>query len=135
MAKEFWTNNVTGEVMEFTEGETFVMLRTTEGTGWKKRLTAVEFMVCISFAEEMNKKGRLSLSIGGRKRIARENEISERTVSDSLKSLEEKNILVHIGGGDYMMNPEIFFRRPARGMSKYIEEYYRIRTMIAKGTS
>lgn len=124
MATEAWTNNITGEVREFTEGETFVMLRTTDGTEWKKGLSASEFIVCIAFAESMTKRGHLSLSKGGKKRMSKEIGASERSISESLKKLTEKNVIAHLGGGDYVMNPEIFFRRPAREMSKYIGEYY-----------
>lgn len=124
MATESWTNNTTGEVRSFTDGETFVMLRTTEGTKWKKGLSSSEFVVCIAIAEEMTKRGRVSVTKGWKKRIAEDSGITERAVYDAVRKLVNKNILAYIGGGDYLMNPEVFYSRSSRGVHQYLKEYY-----------
>lgn len=127
MGKETWTNNLTGEVKEFTEGETFVMLRTTDGTSWVKGLSATDFMVFFESTYFMSKQGYLSMSKSMRDKMSANLEISERSVRDSLARLVQKNLMLKLDGGGYLVNPEMAFKFHARHMWTYREKYYAIK--------
>ena len=127
MAKERWVNEVTGEIREFTDSETFVMLRTTDGCSWKVGLNASEYTMWITAAESMTKDGYFWVSKAARMRISKVTGLSERTIFDSLKSLSDKNIIVKVGAGEYLMNPEVAFKFPVRYMGEKIAEYYSIK--------
>lgn len=132
MATEIWINEATGERREFTDGETFVMLRTTEGCLWKVGLTASEHVMWITAAEMINKDGYFGISVGAKRRISKITGLSERTINDSLRGLVEKNIIVKIDSHEYLMNPEVVFRFPVRNIGDKIAEYYAIKNKMAK---
>ena len=128
MASETWVNVDTGEVMTFSDGETFVLLRTTDDCSWMTRgLSAVDFMVLMAAACMINKSGYFSVSNGRREKMAKELNVTERSISDSLRRMDEKDIITRVGGGEYLMNPGIISRSHARLIPKRISEYYGIR--------
>jgi hypothetical protein len=128
MASETWVNVDTGEVMTFSDGETFVLLRTTDDCSWMTSgLSAVDFMVLMAAACMINKSGYFSVSNGRREKMAKELNVTERSISDSLRRMDEKDIITRVGGGEYLMNPGIISRSHARLIPKRISEYYGIR--------
>lgn len=127
MAKEKWANVLTGEIREFTEGETFVMLRTTKGVSWAIGLSSTDIIVWLTAADMMSKAGYFSISKGVRKRLSKELGLTERTIQDALRRLTESNVIAKLEDGEYLMNPETVFRFPARYMGEKIGEYYTIR--------
>lgn len=128
MASETWVNVDTGEVMTFSDGETFVLLRTTDDCSWMTSgLSAVDFMVLMAAACMINKNGYFSVSNGRREKMAKELNVTERSISDSLRRMDEKDIITRVGGGEYLMNPGIISRSHARLIPKRISEYYGIR--------
>lgn len=128
MASETWVNVDTGEVMTFSDGETFVLLRTTDDCSWTTSgLSAVDFMVLMAAACMINKSGYFSVSSGRREKMAKELNVTERSISDSLRRMDEKDIITRVGGGEYLMNPGVISRSHARLIPKRISEYYGIR--------
>lgn len=128
MASETWVNVDTGEAMTFSDGETFVLLRTTDDCSWMTSgLSAVDFMVLMAAACMINKSGYFSVSNGRREKMAKELNVTERSISDSLRRMDEKDIITRVGGGEYLMNPGVISRSHARLIPKRISEYYGIR--------
>ena len=134
MASETWVNVDTGEVMTFSDGETFVLLRTTDDCSWvASGLSAVDFMVLMAAACMINKSGYFSVSNGRREKMAKELNVTERSISDSLRRMDEKDIITRVGGGEYLMNPGVISRSHARLIPKRISEYYGIRNNKKNG--
>lgn len=128
MASETWVNVSTGEVMTFSDGETFVLLRTTDDCSWMTSgLSAVDLMFLMAAACMVNKSGYFSVSNGRREKMAKELNVTERSISDSLRRMDEKDIITRVGGGEYLMNPGIISRSHARLIPKRISEYHGIR--------
>lgn len=128
MASETWVNVDTGEVMTFSDGETFVLLRTTDECRWvTSGLSSIDFMVLMTAACMINKNGYFSVSNGRREKMARELSVTERSISDSLRRMDEKDIITRVGSGEYLMNPGIISRSHAKLIPKRISEYYGIR--------
>ena len=125
MAKRRVVDSDTGEIMELSEGESFFMIRDTFDMPWlKSSLSVSDVIVLLKLASMMTRNGLIGVAKGTRVLIGKDLGMTERSVGDTLRRLVSKNIIADLGGGQYLVNPEVAFKFPSHLMDSKIAFYY-----------
>lgn len=109
------TNPITGEIIEtekeqkirFPKTEDFVMTFTKE-LGFMKNLSKGEILLVFGFLKIVNRENELILNKSIKERIAKEFDLSVKSINPLISNLVKKGVIINKERGIYLLNTFLF---------------------------